>query len=188
MYKQIITISLSVIALTVPCAVRAETYPWFKSFASKIQTLVTDCYPKTEVTLTENKFRFEFDTRNFMIHYSSMVGDWGEAKPVEGPNRKGILGEIEVGHGRPMLQFAVPESHKDTPSAETDYRYFVTLYQYPYSAECDCHLSSRLSYPRGIRGVSGDFIEKYRALINNFSNSVGADNSYKALRSQEKKK
>jgi len=154
---------LVVLTLTQPLGAYGQKTGQFEQLASRVKSLVAEHYPRAQFEITEYLLTFRYDTWKFMIHEAWKTGEWQEARPQEGPNQHGILGEVHLIKGPYLGAAGVPQSF--------DKRYFTVLLQAPYSKKCDCHLHSRLFYPKR---MDLNFVKRYSELIDSFSESSGA--------------
>lgn len=152
--------SLSVLLVVGPSPASAGNCASFEELASNLSQFVRKRYPNVQFEATKTSVTFKFDTRKFMVHESAMTGEWQEARPEEGPNPGGILGEVHLNDGPYKGQAVAPQTF--------DKRYFIVLLQAPNSESCDAHLHSLLYYtPR----TDTQFVKEYGELIDGFSKS-----------------
>jgi hypothetical protein len=127
-----------------------------------IRRLLRQHYPDAVSHRLKNKIHFEFNTRLFIIHVPTKMGDWQDPWEERGPRKGGILGKVEIVDGKYMGAAMVPQSF--------DYRYFSIMLMAPYSIKNDCHLTVHLSIPR--LETKPDFIEEFTELVNDFENRI----------------
>jgi hypothetical protein len=138
--------------------------PDLKPLVTEVRELVEKHYPKATVTLKEQTIHFEFNTRKFMIHELTRIGDeWQDAREELGPQPGGIYGDIELQPGKYGGAAVAPQSF--------DKRYFTLLLMAPYSKKLDHHLYIHLKYPRD---VPKDFLKEFERLVDGFEKHVPA--------------
>lgn len=125
----------------------------------RVQKLITQYYPQANFTRDNHAGTFEgrFNTRTWMIHHPLKTGEYQDARPQEGPKRKGILCRISCGQGHYNGAAKVPQTF--------DYRYFKSLLRAPYNKRLGTHLIAHLDYPDD---VSPEFLQQYSKLIDSF--------------------
>jgi hypothetical protein len=156
-----IRIALAVGLFAISSSARAEDGPDLKPFAAKLETLVKRHYPQAKFGLKDQTITFEYKTRKFWIHHATLTGEWQDAFEEIGPQKGGIVGELELRQGPYGGMAAVPQSF--------DVRYFTTLLTAPYSKKLDHHLYIHLKYPRD---VSKEFAAEFDKLVNAFDEHV----------------
>lgn len=124
-----------------------------------VKSLILEYYPKAEISEKDGRIEARFNTRKFMIHYPLKTGEWQDAVPTEGPNRKGLLCTVRYDKGPWMGAAMVPQTF--------EYAYFSTLMNCPHDSKSDIHLEAHLSYPRE---TSPQFLTRYSKLIQGFGN------------------
>lgn len=122
-----------------------------------VEKLILEYYPEAKIQRKDNVFTASFDTRTFMIHHALKTGEWQEARPQMGPNRKGIICGISFSPHRWQGAAVVPQSFNN--------RYFQSLLMAPYNKKLDMHLVVHLDYPDG---TSPEFQSKFNKVINSF--------------------
>jgi len=138
--------------------------PDLKPFVGEVRKLVEKHYPKAKVTLKDQTIHFEFNTRKFMIHELTRIGDaWQDAGEEPGPQPGGIHGDIELRQGKYDGAAVVPGTH--------DLRYFTLLQMAPYAKKIDHYLYVNLKYPRN---VSKEFLKEFEQLADGFDKHVPA--------------
>lgn len=135
--------------------------PALKKFYSELQTLFRKHYPNATSHMLKNSMHFEHDTRVFIVHEPLKTGEWQDPWETRGPKPGGILCDITLEKGKYQGQAKVPQTF--------DKRYFRILLMAPYSAERDCHLCVRLSYPAN---VNNDFLKEFMELVADFQRHV----------------
>jgi len=93
---------------------------------SMTTTLVLKYYPDAKTELTQQTIHFESRTRRFMVHEQLKTGEWQDAHETIGPQRGGVVGNMELRSGKYLGAAAVPQAF--------DKRYFTLLVIAPYSA------------------------------------------------------
>ncbi|WP_020474865.1 hypothetical protein [Zavarzinella formosa] len=134
-----------------------------KPFLAEVRKLVEKHYPKARFTLKDRTISFSFNTRQFMIHEPHLTGEWQDAYERAGPQKGGIMGELELRDGGYGGQAVVPHAF--------DVRYFTTLLLAPYSKKLDQHIYVHFDYPSD---VSKKFVEEFAELMKNFDQYVPA--------------
>jgi hypothetical protein len=132
--------------------------PALQPLYQQLHTLFRRYYPLVTGHLLGDKIHFEHDTRIFIVHEPLKTGEWQDPREQRGPNKDGILCEIELRHGAYGGAAVVPQVF--------DKRYFTILLLAPYSQKLDAHLNVNLFYPRG---VSEEFLKAFRDTIESFS-------------------
>ncbi len=115
-------------------------------------------YPNATGHLLGDKIHFEYDTRIFIVHEPSKMGEWQDPWEERGPKTDGILCEIELQHGTYGGAAVVPQTF--------DKRYFTVLLLAPYFQKIDAYLYVHLSYPRE---ASKEFLKAFQDAIDHFS-------------------
>lgn len=132
----------------------------------QIKSLVQRFYPNASCTLSGHQIHFECDARDFMVHEPLMNGDWQDAIKERGPNRHGVVGDVEFTSGTYEGQAALPQV--------IDKRYFTSHVSAPYSNRLDGHLLVEIKTPAN---TPDGFIDKLSDLLDNFdkrlSNGAG---------------
>ena len=131
--------------------------PDLKPLSKDVRVLVEKHYPKAKVTLKDQTIHFEFNTRKFMVHEPLLTGEWQDAWEEIGPQKGGIMGDIELREGRYGGQAVLPTS--------VDKRYFTLSVLAPYSKKLDHHLYIHLKCPRD---VPKEFAKEFVDLVNGF--------------------
>jgi hypothetical protein len=129
-----------------------------KPLYSQLRDLFYQYYPRATSHLVGDKLHFECDTRVFIVHEPFKTGEWQDPWEERGPNRGGILCEIIYEKGPYQGAATVPQTF--------DKRYYKVLLLAPNAPSADAHLHVRLWYPAN---VNKDFVERFTAIINNFS-------------------
>ena len=121
-------------------------------FFTATRALVLKYYPDAQTELTNHRIHFEARTRRFMIHEPLKTGEWQDAREIVGPQRGGVVGNMELRAGRYPGAAMVPQAF--------DKRYFTLQVMAPYSQARDAHLYTHLLYPADANGVFlADFID-----------------------------
>ena len=115
-------------------------------------------YPGIESRIGGDAIRFEYKTRVFLVHEPLKTGEWQDASETKGPNRGGILCDIELRRGKYVGAAVVPQTF--------DKRYFKLLVMAPYSSSHDEHLYVHLYFPSD---VSSDFLDEFSKLVETFA-------------------
>lgn len=145
---------------------RAEDAPKpdLKPLLAEVRKLVVKHYPKGQVTLTDDTIHVEFNTRKFMIHTLTRIGDeWQDAHEEPGPQPGGIYGDIQLLQGEYSGSAKLPQNF--------DQWYFTHYLAAPYSKKLDKHLSLDLKYPSNVRK---EFLKDFKRLTDNFEAYVAA--------------
>jgi hypothetical protein len=135
--------------------------PDLKPLHAAVQKLVIKHYPKAEVTLADGKIHFEYKTRTFLIHEPTLLGEWQDAHEELGPNKGGIVGDIQYQPGPYMGMAAVPQTF--------DKRYYMLLLTAPSSKGLVAHLWVNLKYPRN---APEEFVKEFKELVDEFEKYV----------------
>ena len=114
-------------------------------------------YPAVVSELRGEAMHFDYDTRVFLIHHALKTGEWQDAREERGPNRRGILCDIEARSGRYPGAAVVPQTF--------DERYFELFVAAPYAPALDRHLYVHLSYPAG---TDRGFLEEFQKIVDAF--------------------
>jgi uncharacterized protein YbaP (TraB family) len=128
---------------------RSLSFSLTKPVYEEVTRLVKTYYPNAKVSESGGKLHFEYKA----AEHNSMITN----RPEMGPKMGGIYGEVETKAGR-------YQSSQPMPRELQDYNY-QTVLMAPYSANHDCHLSVRISYPSD---ASGEFVEKFKTLVREF--------------------
>jgi hypothetical protein len=137
--------------------------PDLKPLLAEVRKLVEKHYPKATVTLKDQTIHFEFNTRNFMIHELTRLGDrWQDAGEEPGPQPGGIYCDIRLQPGEYRGAAVLP--------ARFDKRYFTLSLSAPYSKKLDRHLYIELKYPSNVRP---EFLKEFEQLTEEFETHVG---------------
>jgi hypothetical protein len=132
--------------------------PDLKSLGAEVRKLVERHYPKAEVTLKDQTIHFEFNTRKFIIHELTRIGDqWLDAREEPGPQPGGVYGHITLEQGEYKGPAHLPWVW--------DKRYFTLYRAAPYSKKLDRHLHIHLKYPRN---VPKEFLKDFKRLTDDF--------------------
>lgn len=130
----------------------------FQQVYSQLDVLFRRYYPHVKAEASSDRIHFEHNTRIFLIHEPLRTGEWQDAREVRGPNRGGILCDIELRKGKYLGAAAVPQTF--------DKRYFRLSVAAPYSVSRDEHLYVRLSYPADAKV---EFLEQFSTVVNGFA-------------------
>ena len=122
------------------------------------RALVLKYYPDAKTELSKQTIHFEVRTRRFMIHEPLRTGEWQDAREIVGPQRGGVVGDMELREGKYPGAAVVPQAF--------DKRYFTLQVMAPYSEERDAHLYTRLLYPADANGV---FLSEFADLVTRFT-------------------
>lgn len=109
---------------------------------ASLRPLFLEHYPQATSELKGDQWQVEFDTRAFLIHRALMTGEWQEAMEVRGPNRGGILCNVQLQPGVYNGQAVLPQTF--------DEHYFRTLVLQVPSPRRDAYLYIHLSYPDSV--------------------------------------
>ncbi len=132
--------------------------PRLQQFYRDMRMVVLKHYPKASTSQLDGNFHAEHDTRLFMIHHPTLLGDWQDASEERGPKRGGMMCQLQVKAGPYGGMAALPQTF--------DHRYFKVLRLAPYSSQRDQHLSVRLAYPADAKP---EFLTDFTKAVNNFS-------------------
>jgi hypothetical protein len=133
-----------------------------KPLYEEVRKLVEKRYPKAKVSLKDQTIHFEFNTRKFMIHEMTRIGDrWQDAHEEPGPQPDGIYCDIELRPGQYLGALVLPHN--------SDKRYFTLSVSAPYSKKLDRHLYIHLKYPSR---VSKEFLKDFNKLMDGFDTHV----------------
>ena len=136
---------------------------------SMTTTLVLKYYPDAKTELRQQTIHFESRTRRFMIHEQLKTGEWQDAHETIGPQRGGVVGDMELRSGKYLGAAAVPQAF--------DKRYFTLLVMAPYSDARDAHLYTQLLYPADASKV---FLSEFTDLVAHFAEHlVGSAQTHK---------
>ncbi len=124
----------------------------------QLDALFRRYYPNVASETSNDAIHFEYNTRVFLIHEPLKTGEWQDAREVRGPNRGGIVCDIELRKGRYFGAAAVPQTF--------DKRYFKLWIAAPYSVSRDQHLFVHLSYPADVKT---DFLERFSGVVAGFA-------------------
>ena len=141
--------------------------PALKRLYSEVRRLARDYYPKVTSHVLKHKIHFEHDTRIFIVHIPDMGGDWQDPSEERGPNKAGILCDMELRPGDYGGTAPLP--------ATFDRHYYKVLVIAPYSKKYDCYLYAHLYYPANAV-VSPKFLKQFQDLINDFEKHLGPEN------------
>ena len=120
-------------------------------------TLVLKYYPDAKTDLRGHSIHFEARTRHFMVHEPLKTGEWQDAHETIGPQRGGVVGDMELRSGKYLGAATVPQAF--------DKRYFTLLVMAPYSDARDAHLYTHLLYPADVSQV---FLSEFTDLVTRF--------------------
>lgn len=129
--------------------VKAVSNSLTKPVYEDITRLVKTFYPNAKVSECGGKLHFEYKA----AQHNSIITN----RPEMGPKIGGIYGEVETKTGRYQSAQAMPRELQD-------YSY-QTILMAPYSANHDCHLNVRISYPSD---ASSEFVEKFKTIVREF--------------------
>src|SRR5262245_4114515 len=124
---------------------------------SMTTTLVLKYYPDAKTELKQQTIHFEARARRFMVHEQLKTGEWQEARETIGPQRGGVVGDMELRSGKYLGAAVVPQAF--------DKRYFTLLVMAPYSDTRDEHLYTHLLYPADVSRV---FLSEFTDLVTRF--------------------
>ncbi len=108
-----------------------------KRLYPELDRLFRRYYPNVESRVAGDAIHFAYKTRVFLVHEPLKTGEWQDAREIEGPDRGGILCDI-------------------------DKRYFKLLVMAPYSSGHDEHLYVHLYFPAD---ASDDFLHEFGKLV-----------------------
>ena len=127
------------------------------AFYARLGAVLSKHYPQGAISTAEERWRFDANTRLFMIHEPLKTGEWQDAREQRGPKRGGIYCEIVSESGPYLGAAVVPQTF--------DKRYFTVLLLAPYSKRLDRHLHVLLSYPGD---ATKDFLREFTEAVNRF--------------------
>lgn len=141
---------LNILGLFLWCAVgvaTADSAPsaqpkWFVEFYHSVRQIVVEHYPQATTHLLNNKIHFEYKTRVFIVHKQRKIGEWRDPVEERGPDKGGLLGDIELREGKYNGQAGVPQTF--------DKHYFQVTVLAPYSERCNCYLYVHLLCPQDV--------------------------------------
>lgn len=126
----------------------AVTKPVFDELSKLIKTF----FPNAKVTQNGAKLHFEYKAAPQISNSTHL--------PVIGPKEGGILGDVQI----------LPGKSTAAAKLQNEY-YYQTVLMVPYSANHDCHLNAKLSYPPE---TSSDFVDKFKDLVSSFDSLLPA--------------
>jgi hypothetical protein len=139
----------------------ASGLPSLSTLETQIRKLVEHHYPRAGVRASGNEIEFEYKVRTFTL---DRPGDKGGKtvvrRKVRGPEKHGILCDIELREGQYGGQAAVPQTF--------DYGPFKLWLAAPESKKHHCHLYIHLWYPPD---VPRTFLKDFKKLVNDVDNS-----------------
>ena len=119
--------------------------------------LVLRYFPDAKTELRQHTIHFEARTRRFMVYEQRKTGEWQDAHEIIGPQRGGVVGDMELRSGKYPGAAIVPQAF--------DKRYFTLLVMAPYSDARDAHLYTHLLYPADVSKV---FLSEFTDLVTRF--------------------
>ena len=122
------------------------------------RALVLKYYPDAQTGRTKHTIHFEVRTRRFMIHEPLRTGEWQDAREIVGPQRGGVVGNMELRAGKYPGAAMVPQ--------DFDKRYFTLKVMAPYSEARDAHLYTHLLYPGDANPL---FLSEFTDLVTRFT-------------------
>ncbi|MBV8878881.1 MAG: hypothetical protein JO332_02845 [Planctomycetaceae bacterium] len=150
MLVALVTVGLGATAAAAP---GKDLSPFFDA----VRALVEKHYPKAAVTAKAARLTFEFNTRKYMVHEPLKTGEWQDAHEELGPQKGGVVGEIDVVPGRYEGAAVVPQG--------VDKRYFVLWFAAPSSEKLGVHLLVHLKYPPN---APKEFLKDFTELVEKF--------------------
>jgi len=145
-------------AACVDCAGGSDESRLLERLFAATRALVLKYYPDAQTELTNRRIHFEARTRRFMIHEPRKSGEWQDAREIVGPQRGGVVGNMELRTGKYPGAAVVPQAF--------DKRYFTLQVMAPYSPARDAHLYTHLLYPGD---TNGRFLDEFADLVTRFS-------------------
>lgn len=137
----------------------------------EMRRLVNREYPQATSNYLRSRIHFEYNTRVFLIHGSSMFGDWSDAREVRGPNLGGVECNITVVDGQRKMGQRIYIQSEGYMMDEG--LYFNTYYLTPYSKKLDAYLNVALRFPRNPPQKSPQkFRREFAELVNRFDEFV----------------
>lgn len=152
----------AILSMTHPANAEEKIPKQVEKVYSAVKALVAQYYPTAEIAEKENRLECRFKTRKFMVHLPLKTGEWQEARPMEGPNRNGIMCIISYQKGKWMGAAMVPQTF--------EYHYYASTLACPYNKKLDMHLQSHIYFPKDVKP---EFLKSYSKLVNEF----GVDNA-----------
>ncbi len=159
-FRSILVAVLAWLAGTGICA-RAENLPDTTRLYAALTKTFKSHYPEIVTSLHGHRIHFEYHTRKFMVHRALKTGEWQEAAETVGPNRGGIIADVELLPGAYMGAAVVPQTF--------DEHYFNVFLAAPQCRKRNCYLLARLSYPERI---NMEFFQEYSRLVNDFEKLI----------------
>lgn len=147
----------SILCMTHHASADDKTPKQVEKVYSDVKKLVAEFYPNAEVIEKESRLECRFKTRKFMVHLPLKTGEWQEARPMEGPDRSGMMCVISYQKGRWMGAAMVPQTF--------EYHYYASTLSCPYNKKLDMHLESHLYFPKNVKP---EFLKRYSDLVNEF--------------------
>lgn len=160
-FRLLVLSACGLLVVTGPGRADEAPKPDLKPLTAEVRKLVEKHYPKAKITVKDQTIHFEFNTRKFMIHERTWEGEWRDAFEEVGPQKGGIVGEIELCDGQYGGMAYAPQAF--------DKRYFTTWLLAPYSKKLDQHLYIHLKYPRD---VPKEFLKEFDQLVDEFDKHV----------------
>jgi hypothetical protein len=125
---------------------------------SELESLFRKYYSHATVRRSSRALHIEYATRHFMVHEPLKSGEWQDAREVLGPDRGGIVCDIEEREGKYLGAAVVPQTF--------DKRYFALFVAAPESKSRGEHLYVHLLYPPDARP---DFLERFTKIVEGFA-------------------
>jgi len=151
-----------------------EVRPLERLYA-QTRALVLKYYPDAKTEVTKHTIHFEARTRRFMVHEPLKTGEWQDARETIGPQRGGVVGNMELRTGKYLGAAAVPQAF--------DKRYFTLQVMAPYSEARDVHLYTHLLYPADASKV---FLSEFTDLVTRFAEYLRVPQLMRELRRPHK--
>jgi hypothetical protein len=152
----------SIVVFAAPCRGIEQEQPAheqpFQQVYSELDALFRRYYPHVTSEVLNDTIHFEYNTRVFLIHEPLKTGEWQDAREERGPNRGGILCDIELRNGKYLGAAVVPQTF--------DKRYFKLWVAAPYSVNRDKHLYVHLYYPADVKT---DFLQEFSRVVEAFA-------------------
>lgn len=136
---------------------KAVSDPRLERLYASLRPVFLEHFPQATSEAAGDRVHFEHDTRPFLIHMPLKTGEWQEAVEVRGPNRRGILCNVQLVDGVYGGAAMLPMTSDD--------RYFKTLVMAVASPSRDAYLYVHLSYPDG---VSREFLGAFVRTLDGF--------------------
>ena len=129
----------------------------------RVESVVRKYYPEATIQISKNEIKFEYLTREFVVHNALKTGERQAPSVTRGPSKGGILGSVTFRPGKWLGAAVVPQTFNK--------RYFSIYLMAPYDEVNDFHLYSRIYSPSS--GSKKEFFEDITKLINSLGKQRG---------------